>query len=89
MVCALIVSVVAMPLVRMLDRHMPRALAAALVLIAVAAVAVVIVVIVVAGITGQSADISAEASRRRRQAPELDDEQPASTARARPVPPPR
>ena len=62
MVCALIVSVVAMPLVRILDRHMPRALAAGLVLIAVATVAVVIVVIVVAGITGQSADISAEAA---------------------------
>jgi predicted PurR-regulated permease PerM len=62
MVCALIVSVVAMPVVRLLDRHMPRALAAALVLLAVAAVAVVIVVIVVAGITGQGAEISAEAS---------------------------
>ena len=37
MVCALIVSVVAMPVVRLLDRHMPRALAAALVLVAVAA----------------------------------------------------
>jgi predicted PurR-regulated permease PerM len=59
MVCALIVSVVAMPLVRLLDRHMPRALAAALVLLAVAAVAVFIVVIVVAGITGQGAEISA------------------------------
>jgi putative heme transporter len=62
MVCALIVAVVAMPVVRWLDRHMPRALAAALVLLAVVAVAVVIVVIVVAGITGQSADISAEAA---------------------------
>jgi putative heme transporter len=62
MVCALIVSVVAMPLVQWLDRRMPRALAAAIVLLAVAAVAVVIVVIVVAGITGQSAEISAEAA---------------------------
>jgi putative heme transporter len=59
MVCALIVSVVAMPLVRMLDRHMPRALAAALVLLAVAAVAILVVVVVVAGITGQSAELSA------------------------------
>ena len=59
MVCALIVSVVAMPVVRVLDRHMPRAIAAALVLVAVAAIAVFIVVIVVAGITGQSAEISA------------------------------
>jgi predicted PurR-regulated permease PerM len=62
MVCALIVSVVAMPLVRLLDRHMPRALAAALVLLAVAAVCVFIVVIVVAGITGQSAELSAQAA---------------------------
>jgi putative heme transporter len=59
MVCALIVSVVAMPLVRMLDRHMPRALAAALVLLAVAAIAILVVVVVIAGITGQSAELSA------------------------------
>jgi predicted PurR-regulated permease PerM len=62
MVCALIVAVVAMPLVQWLDRRMPRALAAALVLLAVVAIAVLIVVIVVAGITGQSAAISAEAA---------------------------
>jgi predicted PurR-regulated permease PerM len=62
MVCAMIVAVVAMPLVRWLDRHMPRALAAALVLLAVAALAVLIVVIVIAGITGQSAELSAQAS---------------------------
>jgi predicted PurR-regulated permease PerM len=62
MVCALIVSVVAMPLVRVLDRRVPRALSAVIVLLAVAAVAVLILVIVIAGITGQSADISAEAS---------------------------
>jgi putative heme transporter len=62
MVCALIVSVVAMPLVRLLDPHMPRALAAALVLLAIAAVAVLVVVIVIAGITGQSAELSARAA---------------------------
>jgi putative heme transporter len=62
MVCALIVSVVAMPLVTFLDRHMPRALAAGLVLIAVVAIAVVVVVIVVAGITGQKAELSAQAA---------------------------
>jgi putative heme transporter len=62
MVCALIVSVVAMPIVRLLDRHMPRMLAAAIVLLAIAAVAVVIVVIVVAGISGQSAELSAQAT---------------------------
>jgi predicted PurR-regulated permease PerM len=62
MVCALIVSVVAMPLVRLLDRHMPRALASALVLLAIAAVVVFIVVIVIAGITGQREEISARAA---------------------------
>jgi predicted PurR-regulated permease PerM len=62
MVAALIVAVVAMPLVRLLDRHMPRALAAALVLLAVVAVVVLIVVIVIAGITGQSAALSAQAA---------------------------
>jgi predicted PurR-regulated permease PerM len=62
MVCALIVAVVAMPVVRLLDRRMPRILAAALVLLAVAAVAVLVVVIVVAGITGQGAEISAQAA---------------------------
>jgi predicted PurR-regulated permease PerM len=61
-VCALIVSVVAMPVVRLLDRHMPRALAAAIVLLAVAAVSVLVVVVVVAGITGQSAELSAQAA---------------------------
>ncbi len=59
MVCALIVSVVAMPVVRRLDPHMPRGVAAAIVLLAIAAIAVFIVVIVIAGITGQSAEISA------------------------------
>ncbi len=59
MVGALIVSVVAMPVVRRLDRKMPRAVAAAIVLIAIAVIAVFIVVIVVAGITGQSSEISA------------------------------
>ena len=59
MVGALIVSVVAMPAVRRLDPHMPRAVAAAIVLLAIAAIAVFIVVIVIAGITGQSSEISA------------------------------
>lgn len=62
MVCAMIVAVVAMPVVRWLDRHMPRALAAALVLLAAVALAILIVVIVVAGLTGQSSEISAQAS---------------------------
>jgi putative heme transporter len=62
MVCALIVAVVAMPIVRLLDRHMPRALAAALVLLSVLVIAVLVVVVVVAGITGQSAELSAAAA---------------------------
>ncbi|MFL5941680.1 MAG: AI-2E family transporter [Gaiellaceae bacterium] len=62
MVCALIVAVVAMPLVRLLARHMPRALAAALVLLALVAVVVFVVVIVIAGITGQNAELSARAA---------------------------
>lgn len=62
MLCALIVSVVAMPLVQRLDLHMPRALASAIVLLAIAALAVVVVIIVIAGITGQRAAISAEAA---------------------------
>jgi predicted PurR-regulated permease PerM len=62
MVCALIVAVVAMPLVQWLDRHMPRAAAAGIVLLAIAAIAVLIVVIVIAGITGQSAELSAQAA---------------------------
>ena len=59
MVAALIVSVVAMPAVRRLDPHMPRAVASAIVLLAIAAIAVFVVVIVIAGITGQSSEISA------------------------------
>jgi len=59
---ALIVAVVAAPIVGWLTRRMPRALAAVIVLLAIGAVALLVVVIVVAGITGQSASISAEAS---------------------------
>ena len=62
MLCALIVAVVAMPLVSRLHQHMPRAIAAAIVLLAIAAIVVVVVVIVIAGITGQSAAISAQAA---------------------------
>jgi predicted PurR-regulated permease PerM len=62
MLCAVIVAVVAMPLVSRLHQHMPRAIASALVLLAVVVIVVVVVVIVIAGITGQSAAISAEAT---------------------------
>jgi predicted PurR-regulated permease PerM len=41
---------------------MPRAIASAVVLLAIVAIVVVVVVIVIAGITGQSAEISAEAA---------------------------
>jgi putative heme transporter len=61
-VCALIVAVVAAPVVGRLARRMPRALAAVAVLLALGAIAVVVVVVVIAGITGQAASISAEAS---------------------------
>ena len=40
MLCALIVAVVAMPLVSRLDRHMPRAIASALVLLAIVGIVV-------------------------------------------------
>jgi putative heme transporter len=62
MVCALIVAVVAMPVVRWLDRHMPRVLAAAIVLLAVAAIVAFIAIIVIAGITGQKSELSAQAA---------------------------
>jgi predicted PurR-regulated permease PerM len=62
MLCALIVAVVAMPLVSRLHRNIPRAIASALVLLAIVAIVVVVVVIVIAGITGQSSEISAEAA---------------------------
>ena len=61
-VAALIVAVVAAPVVARLAQHMPRALAAVIVLLAIGAIVLLVVVIVIAGITGQSASISAEAS---------------------------
>lgn len=62
MLCALIVAVVAMPLVSRLDLHMPRAIASAVVLLALVGILVAVVVVVIAGITGQGAEISAEAA---------------------------
>jgi putative heme transporter len=61
-VCALIISVVAMPVVKVLARHMPHAAAAAIVLLAIMAIAVLVVVIVIAGITGQRDELSAQLS---------------------------
>jgi predicted PurR-regulated permease PerM len=50
---ALIVAVVVSPIVRRLQRHMPRTAAAAVVLLSAIAIAVVIVLLVVGGITSQ------------------------------------
>jgi len=61
-VCALIVAVVAAPVVGHLARRMPRALAAVIMLLAIGAIVLLVVVIVIAGITGQSTAISAQAS---------------------------
>ena len=66
-VAGTIIATVAMPVVSMLARHMPRAAAAALVLLALVALAVVVVVIVIGGITSQHDSISDELDRGRRQ----------------------
>jgi predicted PurR-regulated permease PerM len=55
---ATIVAVVSMPVVDLLDKHMPRALAAALFLVGVVAVAVCILLLVLAGISDQRGAIS-------------------------------
>lgn len=57
-VAGTIVATVAMPVVGALDRHMPRAAAAGIVLLGLAAIAAVVVVVVIGGITSQDADIS-------------------------------
>jgi predicted PurR-regulated permease PerM len=59
---ALIVAVVASPLVRALDRHMPRTAAAAVVEVGGIVLAVLIAILVVAGITSQLGAIGAQAS---------------------------
>jgi putative heme transporter len=61
-VVATIVATVAMPLVTALADHMPRAAAAALVLLGFVAAAMVVAVLVIAGITGQKASLGAHAS---------------------------
>jgi predicted PurR-regulated permease PerM len=61
-VAGMIVATVAMPLVSSMDRRMPRALAAALVLLALVAAAVIIAVLVIAGITSQVGSIGHYAS---------------------------
>jgi predicted PurR-regulated permease PerM len=61
-VAAAIVATVAMPVVGRLSQHMPRAAAAALVLLSLVGLGVFVVVIVIAGITGQEGDIGKNAS---------------------------
>jgi len=58
---AMIVATVTMPIVRRLARHMPRAAAAALVLVGLVAIGVVILLLVIGGITGQHDQISQQA----------------------------
>src|SRR4051794_36543868 len=60
---ATIIAVVASPIVDRLDRHMPRAAAAAVVLLTIAALAVGVLLLVLAGIKDQSDSIAATASQ--------------------------
>jgi putative heme transporter len=62
-ITATIVAVVTLPLVNRLDRHMPRAAAAAIVLVSLFALAVLVFVLVLAGIKDQSAKIKDELSK--------------------------
>ena len=61
-VAGTIVATVAMPVVGVLDRHMPRAAAAGLVLVGFAVIAALVLVIVIGGITAQSSSISEHAA---------------------------
>ena len=61
-VAATIVATVAMPGVARFARHMPRAIAAVLVLVGLVAIAVLIVVLVIGGITAQHEPIAGHAS---------------------------
>ena len=61
-VAAMIVATVAMPLVARLSQHMPRAAAAAVVLLSLVALGVFVVILVIGGITGQEGDIAKDAN---------------------------
>jgi putative heme transporter len=61
-VAAMIVATVAMPLVARLSQHMPRAAAAAVVLLSLVAIGVFVVILVIGGITGQEGDIAKNAN---------------------------
>jgi putative heme transporter len=63
LVGAIIVATVAMPIVAALDRRMPRAAAAAIVLLGLVAVAVLIGVLVVGGISGQIDELGVNADK--------------------------
>ena len=60
-VAGTIVATVAMPLVSRLQRHLPRAAGAAIVLLGLLAIGVLVLVIVLGGITSQEGDISTNA----------------------------
>ncbi len=62
LVAGTIIATVAMPIVSSLARHMPRAAAAALVLLGLVALAVLVGVLVIGGITSQNDSISADSS---------------------------
>jgi predicted PurR-regulated permease PerM len=61
-VAGTIVATVAMPIVGVLSRHMPRAAAAGLVLLGLAAIGAFVLVIVIGGITSQKGSISEHAT---------------------------
>jgi len=61
-VAGTIVATVAMPVVGVFSRHMPRAAAAALVLLGLAAIGVFVLVMVIGGITAQRSSISEHAT---------------------------
>jgi predicted PurR-regulated permease PerM len=61
-VAGTIVATVAMPIVGVLGRHMPRAAASGIVLLGLAAIAALVVVLVIGGITSQRSSISEHAT---------------------------
>ena len=61
-VAGTIVATVAMPIVGVLTRHIPRAAAAGIVLLGLAAIAVFVLVVVIGGITSQRSSISEHAT---------------------------
>jgi predicted PurR-regulated permease PerM len=62
-IAAAIIATVTSPVVRVLDRHMPRALAAVCVLLGLVAIAVLISILVLSGITGQIDEIANQSSK--------------------------